>query len=94
MFETPDQVFFHTIEYLIDFSLTEIKHPLNLIPEKPTSNYSDPNDFESDEEGFNSDCLAWESDDMEDKNDHNEERGNPPQNNQPRLAKDSLEIPR
>jgi hypothetical protein len=29
---------------------------------------------------------------MEDNNDHNEERGNPPQNNQPWLSKDSLEI--
>jgi hypothetical protein len=30
---------------------------------------------------------------MEDKNDHDEERGNPPQNNQPWLARDNLAIP-
>jgi hypothetical protein len=29
---------------------------------------------------------------MEDNNDHNEEMGNPPQNNQPWLARDSIEI--
>jgi hypothetical protein len=31
---------------------------------------------------------------MEDNNEHNEERGNPPQNNQPWLARDALAIPR
>ena len=31
---------------------------------------------------------------MEDNNDHNEERGNPPQNNQPWLARDDFSIPR
>jgi hypothetical protein len=90
--DTPDQVFFHTVEDLIDFSLTEIKHSLNLIPETPAGNYSEPNDFESDEEGFNSDRSASGSDEMEDNNYHNEERGNPPQNNQPWLARDALEI--
>jgi hypothetical protein len=87
-------VFFHTVEDLIDFSLTEIKNPINLIPKTPVGNYFDPDDFESDKEGFNSDHWASESDEMEDNNDHNEERGNPPQNNQPWLARDSLEIPR
>jgi hypothetical protein len=77
--DTPDQVFVHTVEDLIDFSLTEIEQPLNLIPETPTGNYSKPNDFESEEEGFNSDHSVLESDDMEDNNDNNEERGNPPQ---------------
>jgi hypothetical protein len=33
------------------------------------------------------------SEDMEDNNDHDEERGNPPQNNQPWLARDALAIP-
>jgi hypothetical protein len=50
---TPDQVLVHTIEDLIDFSLTKIKHPLNIIPETPTGNYSKPDDL-FDEEGFNS----------------------------------------
>jgi hypothetical protein len=86
--ESPDQVFVHTVEDLIDFSLTEIKHPLNLIPETPADNYSEPDDF-SEEEGFNSE----RSEDMEDNNDHDEERGNPPQNNQPWLARDALAIP-
>jgi hypothetical protein len=81
--DTLDQVFVHTVEDLIDFALTEIEHPLNLIPETPASNFSEPDDFESDEEGFNSEHSASESDNMEDNNDHNEERGNPPQNNQP-----------
>jgi hypothetical protein len=78
---------------MIDFSLTEIKHPLNLIPKTPASNYSESDDFESDEEGPNSDHSTLESDDMEDNNDNNEERGNQPRNNQPWLAIDSLEIP-
>jgi hypothetical protein len=90
--DTPDQVFVHTVEDLIDFSLTEIEHPLNLIPETPVGNCSEPDDF-SDEEGFNSERSVSESDDMEDNNDHNEERGNPPQNNQPWLARDALAIP-
>jgi hypothetical protein len=90
--DTPDQVFVHTVEDLIDFSLTKIKHPLNLIPETPAGNCSEPDDF-SDEEGFNSERSVSGSDDMEDNNDHNEERGNPPQNNQPWLARDALAIP-
>jgi hypothetical protein len=43
----------HTVEDLIDFSLTEIEHPLNLIPETPIGNFSEPDEF-SEEEGFNS----------------------------------------
>jgi hypothetical protein len=31
--DTPDQVFVHTVEDLIDFEITEIEHTLNLIPE-------------------------------------------------------------
>jgi len=76
--ESPKPVFVHTVEDLIDFSLTEIEHPLNLIPETPVDNYCKRNDF-SEEEGFDSE----RSKDMEHNNDHDEERGNPPQNNQP-----------
>jgi hypothetical protein len=90
--DTPDQFFFHTVEDLIYFSLTEIEHPLYLIPETPVDNCFKPDDF-YDEEGFNSERLVLESDNIEDNNDHNEERGNPPQNNQPWLSKDSLAIP-
>jgi hypothetical protein len=50
---TPDEVFLHTIEDLIDFAITEIEHPLNLIPETPANNVSEPDDF-SEEEEFNS----------------------------------------
>jgi hypothetical protein len=35
MVYTPDQVFVHIVEDLIDLSLTEIEHSLNLIPETP-----------------------------------------------------------
>jgi hypothetical protein len=69
--DTPDQVFVYTVEYLIDFSLTKIEHPLNIIPETPADNYSEPDDF-FDEEGFNSGCSVSGLDDMEDNNDHNE----------------------
>jgi hypothetical protein len=72
--ESPDQVFWHIVEDLIDFTLTEIEHTLNLIPETPVDNFSEPDDF-SEEEGFNSECSVSGSEDMEDYNGHNEERG-------------------
>jgi hypothetical protein len=56
------------------------------------SNYSEPDDFDSDEEGFNSNRSTSKLDDMDDTNDNNEERGNPPQNNQPWLAIYSMTI--
>jgi hypothetical protein len=89
--DTPHQVYIHTVEDLIYFSLTKIKYPLNLIPETSTGNCSEINNF-SDEEGFNSECSVSKSDDMEDNNDHNEERGNPPQNNQPWFSRDVMAI--
>jgi hypothetical protein len=64
--DTPDQVFVHTVEDLIDFTITEIEHPLNLIPLTPTDDVSEPDDFLEEEE-FNS-----ESEDMKDNNDHDE----------------------
>jgi hypothetical protein len=85
--DTHNQVFVNTVEDLIDFAITEIKHPLNLIPETPANDVSEPDDF-SKEEDFN-----LESKDMEENNDHEEEGGNPPQNNQPWLARDALAIP-
>jgi hypothetical protein len=51
----PDQVFVHIVEDPIDFSLTEIKHPLNLIPKTLVDNCFEPEDF-SDEKGFNLEC--------------------------------------
>jgi hypothetical protein len=62
--DTLDEVFVHTVEDLIDFSLTEIEQPLNMIPETPAYNYSEPDNFESEEEKSNSNCSGSESKDM------------------------------
>jgi hypothetical protein len=64
--DTPNHVCVNTVEDLIDFSITEIKHPLNLIPKIPSGDVSEPDDF-SEEEDFKSG-----SKDMEDNNDHDE----------------------
>jgi len=85
---TPNEVFVHSIEYLIDFVITEIKHPLNLIPEMPVGDISEPDDL-SEQEEFNSD-----SEDMEGNNKYEEEREIPLQNSQPWLARDALVVPR
>jgi hypothetical protein len=77
-----------TVQELIYFSIIEIQYPLDLIPETPIDDVSEPNSFLEEEE-FNS-----EYEDMEDNNDHNEERGNPPLKNQPWLARDVLALPR
>jgi hypothetical protein len=50
--------FVHTVEDLIDFAITEIEHPLNLIPETPADDVSEPDDF-SEEEEFNSNLKIW-----------------------------------
>jgi hypothetical protein len=84
---TPDEVFVHSIEDLIDFAITEIQDPLDLIPETPAGNVSEQGDY-SEEEESNS-----ESGSMEGNNDHEEEREVPPQNNQPWLAGDAVAIP-
>ena len=63
---TPDEVFVHSVEDLIDFAITEIQEPLDLIHETPVDDVSEPDDF-SEEEEFNSEC-----EDMEGNNDHNE----------------------
>jgi hypothetical protein len=84
----PNKVFVHSVEDLIDLAITEIQYRLDLIPEMLVDDVSEPDDF-SEEEEFNS-----KSEDMEGNNDHNEERGNPPLNNQPWLAIDALALPR
>ena len=66
MVSTPDKVFIHSIEDLIDFAITEIQEPLDMIPETPAVNASKPNEF-SEEEEFDSD-----SKDMEGNNNHEE----------------------
>jgi hypothetical protein len=83
---TPDEVFVHSVEDLIDFAITKIQEPLDLIPETPADNISEPNDC-SEEEDLNSD-----SEDMEGNNDHEEEREIPLQDNQPWLAGDAVAI--
>jgi hypothetical protein len=85
---TLSKVFVHSVVYLIYFSITEIQYPLDLIPGMPVDDVSEPNNF-SEKEEFNS-----ESEDMEGKNDHNEERGNPPLDNQPLLERDALSLSR
>jgi hypothetical protein len=83
---TPDEVFVHFIEDLLYFAITEIQEPLNLIPETPTTDVSELNDF-SEEEEFDSD-----SKDMEGNNNHEEEREIPLPNNQPWLARDTVVV--
>jgi hypothetical protein len=81
---TPEEVFIHSIEDLIDFAITEIQEPLDLIPETcQSSDVSEPNEFLEEEE-FESD-----SEDMEGNNNHEEEREIPLQNNQPWLVETS-----
>jgi len=65
---TTDEVFVHSVEYLIDFVITEIQEPLDLIPETPADDIFEPNKFLEEEE-FDSD-----SEDMEGNNNHEEER--------------------
>ena len=53
MINTHDEIFVHIVEELIDFTITEIEDPLNLIPETPADDVSEPDNF-SEEEEFNS----------------------------------------
>ena len=41
----PNEVFVHSVEDLIDFSITKIQEPLDLIPEMPADDIYEPNDF-------------------------------------------------
>jgi hypothetical protein len=68
MVSTPDKVFMHSVEDLIDFSITEIQEPINLVPETPAADVSEPNNF-SEEEEFDSD-----SEDMDGNSNHEEEK--------------------
>ena len=56
----------HTVEDLIDFTITKIEHPLNLIPEMIADNIYEMDDFLEEEE-FNS-----RFEDMEYNNHHDE----------------------
>jgi hypothetical protein len=85
---TIDDVFLHSVEDLIDFTITKIQEPLSLIPEMLAVNVSEPNTFLEEEE-FDSD-----SKDMEGNKNHEEEREIPFQNNQPWLVGDAMAIPR
>jgi hypothetical protein len=67
----------HSVEDLIDFTITEIQDPIDLIPETPVNNVSELDDVYEEEE------FKSESKGMEGNNDHNEESGKPPLNSQP-----------
>jgi hypothetical protein len=69
--DTPNQIFVHTVEDLIDFSLTKIEHPLNIIPKTPANNFFEPDDFLK-EKGFNSECSVLGSENMEYNNEYDE----------------------
>jgi hypothetical protein len=86
MASTPDEVFVHSVEDLIDFAITKIQEPLDLIPETPADDISKPNDLLEEEE-TNSD-----SEDMEENNGHEEEREVPLQGNQTWLAGDAMAV--
>jgi hypothetical protein len=84
---TPGEVFVHSIEDLIDFVITKIQQPLDLIPNMPVGDIPEPDEF-SEEEDIDSD-----SEDMEGNNGCEEEREVPLQNNHPWLAGDVVAIP-
>jgi hypothetical protein len=72
---TPDEVFIHFVEDLIDFVITKIQEPLHLILEMDVDDIPQPNEF-SEEEEFDSN-----SEDIEGNNVHEEEREVPFQDN-------------
>jgi hypothetical protein len=84
---TPDEVFVHSVEDLIDFAITKIQEPLDLIPEMPADNISEPDDLSEEEEPDS------DSEDMEGNNGREEEREVPLQDNQPWLVGDAVAIP-
>jgi hypothetical protein len=84
---TLGEVFVHSVENLIDLEITKIQEPLDLIPETPADDVSEPNKFLK-EEKFDSNFK-----DMEGNNNHEEEIKIPLQNNQPWLVEDAVAIP-
>ena len=50
MVSTPDEVFIHSVEDLIYFTITEIMEPLDLIPKTPVSDVSELDKFLEEEE--------------------------------------------
>ena len=83
---TPDEVFIHSVEDLIDFAITEIQEPLDLILETLAGDISEHNDFSEEEE------FDFDSEDMEGNNGHGEEREVPLQDNQPWLTGDTVVV--
>jgi hypothetical protein len=47
---TPDEVFVHSVEDLIDFMITEIQEPLDLIPETSVDDIPKLDNFSEEEE--------------------------------------------
>jgi hypothetical protein len=68
MVSTLDEVFVHSIEDLIDFAITKIQEPLDLIPKIQASDIPKPDEFSEEEE------IDSNFEDMEGKNSHEEER--------------------
>jgi hypothetical protein len=64
VFNTLEKFFVHSVEDLIDFSITEIQEPLDLILEMPVATVSEPNEFSEEEE------FDFDSKDMENNNKH------------------------
>jgi hypothetical protein len=87
MVNTPDEVFVHSVEDLIYFTITKIQEPLDLIPETPTDDISKPNNILEEEE------PNFDSKYMEDNNGHEEEREFPLQGDQTWLVRDSIVVP-
>jgi hypothetical protein len=87
VFSTPDEVFIHSVEELIDFMITKIQEPLDLIPKTPVGDISEPNNLSEEEEPKSNSKY------MEEKNGHEEEREVPLQGDQPWLAGDTVAIP-
>jgi hypothetical protein len=77
----------HSVEDLIDFTITEIQKPLDLILETLADDISEPNDLSEEEEPDSN------SEDMEENNGREEEREVPLQDNQPWLDGDTVAIP-
>jgi hypothetical protein len=85
---TLDEVFVHSVKDLIDFEITKIQEPIDLIPETLVCDTSEPNNLSKEQEP-NSDFK-----DMEENNGHEEEREIPLKIDQTWLARDVVAVPR
>jgi hypothetical protein len=84
---TPNEFSIHSIEDLIDFMITKIQEPIDIIPEMSVDDIPEPDDFLEEEE------IDSDFEDMEGNNRHEEEREVPLQDNQPWLVGDIVVVP-